>query len=216
VYRPIYSGNGKKSKALIHVVDIAAISSPESVITELKKLNKLLISSDIWQLSFFNRAYLIVTEAIHSASRSGEFTHPKVMDSLEVAFANQYFSALNQYAKSGSLPAHWQRVKVGVLRRRNPASVSLILGANAHIMYDLLAPLQEVVTDPEVFKKDYFKVSALLHNSASTISASYYESDKHINFLKKNLRSLYLRPTMWIVIRWRTKIWSNLESNQST
>jgi Family of unknown function (DUF5995) len=206
----------KSRKTYSRIINIASIKTPGSVIRELKKLDAVLTKSDIWQLSFFNHAYLIVTEAIHDASRTGEFNHPKVMDSLEVAFANQYFSALNQYATTGSLPMHWQRVKIGLLHRRNPASISLLLGANAHITYDLLPSLQEVVTDPEAFKKDYFKVSALLHNSAKTISASYYEPDKHINFLKMNLRSLYLRPTMWIVIRWRTKVWSRLETNHNT
>jgi hypothetical protein len=178
--------------------------------SELQKLNKLLISSDLWELSFFNRAYLIVTKAIHTASKSGEFRYPKIMDNLEVAFANQYFSALNQYASTGSLPPHWQRVKDGLLHRRNPASISLLLGARAHITYDLHTSLQEAVDDHEAFKDDYFKVSALLHDSARAISASYYESEKHINFLKKNLLIVYLKPTIWLIVRWRTKVWNKL------
>ncbi len=186
------------------------INTPESVIDELKKLDPLLTRSELLQLSFFNRAYLIVTQRINEANGEGLFRESSLMDRLEVAFARRYFEALNCYVEKGSLPGGWRKVNRSWLHHKHPASLSLMLGANAHINYDLLQSLKAVVHKPEQFSEDYFRVNRLLLESGKAISASYYESQEHINFLKKHLRDLYLGPVMWLIVRWRTRAWREL------
>ncbi|HZL07851.1 MAG TPA: DUF5995 family protein [Candidatus Dormibacteraeota bacterium] len=186
------------------------INTPKAVIAELEKLNPLLTGSELLPVSFFNRAYIIVTKKINQANDEGLFQHSKLMNELEVAFAKRYFDALNHYAVKGFLPDGWNKVNRGWLHYRHPASLSLMLGANAHINHDLLRSLEEVVRTPEKFSEDYFKVNQLLLESARAISSSYYESQEHINFLKKNLRSVYLGPVMRLILRWRTRVWREL------
>jgi len=186
------------------------INTPNSVIKELEKLNPLLTGSELLQVSFFNRAYLIVTKKINQANDSGLFQHSELMNDLEVAFAKRYFEALNHYVAEGHLPGAWDKVNRGWLQHRHPASLSLMLGANAHINHDLLHSLREIIRTPEKFSEDYFKVNRLLLESAKAISASYYESQEHINFLKKNFRAVYLGPVMRLILSWRTRVWREL------
>lgn len=198
-----------------YIINIKLIDSPKNVLSELDKLNKLLKQSELLQVSFFNRAYLIVTKTVNDANINKEFTHSELMNNLEVAFAKKYFMALNYYVKNLSLPEPWDKVNKGLFHNKHPASLSLLLGARAHILHDLLKPLNEVIHNPEVFQEDYFKVNKLLMKSAKPISKSYYESDEHINFLKIKLRNVYLKPVMWLIISWRVKVWKEFISEKA-
>ena len=200
----------KPSAQYSHIIPINTIRTSEAVITVLAGLERLIASSDLTQVVFFNRAYLIVTKRISQAKTDGLFDNPKQMVKLEVAFAIKYFEALNNYVKHGSLPGAWGNIKQSTWYPRHPASLSLLLGANAHINYDLPLALKKTIEKPEEFRNDYFKVNRLLKESSKEISKSYYESDRSINFLKKNLRTLYLKPIMWLILRWRTRAWQKL------
>ncbi|MFI5271114.1 MAG: DUF5995 family protein [Candidatus Saccharimonadales bacterium] len=202
----------KKREKYDHVINIKLINSPKNVMAELDKLNRLLTQTELLQISFFNRAYLIVTKIINDANNEGKFTHSKTMRDLEVAFAKEYFEALNQYVKTSSLPEPWNKVKEGWLHNKHYASFSLLLGASAHIRHDLIRPLREVIHNPKDFQEDYLKVNSLLMESAKPISKSYYESKEHINFLKNRLRAIYLKPVMWLIISWRVKVWKEFTS----
>ncbi len=198
-----------------HYINIDKIMNTKSVIRQLEILNDLLANSELVQLTFFNRAYIIITEQIDKATSENLFTNTKDMTILELTFAKEYFSALNQYVNKGTLPIAWRRVNQKWFHNDKLASISLMFGANAHINYDLLPALRKSIQKPTMFRDDYFKVNKLLKESSKDISKSYYESEETINFLKKSLRPLYLRPTIWLIIRWRAKVWNNFSSNSS-
>lgn len=205
----------EKREKYTYIINIKLIDSPKNVLSELDKLNKLLKQSELIQISFFNRAYLIVTKTINDANINREFTHSELMNNLEVAFAKKYFMALNYYVSNLSLPEPWDKVNEGLLHNKHPASLSLLLGVNAHIRYDLLTSLKDVIHEPGKFQEDYFKVNKLLMKSAKPISKSYYESEEHINFLKNKLRDVYLKPVMWLIISWRIKVWKEFISKKT-
>ncbi len=210
---PQYSytnGMVKADRPHTHHIDINKVRTTKAVIVALDKLNTSLPSTKLLRVVFFNRAYAIVTKKINDATQSGLFVHPKEMASLEIAFAIRYFEALNHYADDGVLPGAWQRINTGWLHGKHPASFSLLLGANAHINHDLLISLKKTITKPTEFRDDYFKVNKLLLDSGKEISRSYYESDPTVNFMKKALRPIYLKPTMWLILRWRTRVWKEL------
>lgn len=203
----------KASQQYIYRIDTKSIRTPAAVITELEKLNSLLVGSELLPVSFFNRAYIIVTRKIDEANNSGLFQHPRLMNALEVTFAKEYFNALNSYVETGILPGKWSRLHAAQVSHK-PASFSLLRGAHAHINDDLLPSLKKVIESPPKFKKDYFQVNTLLLGSAKAISASYYEADPRINYLKKYLRALYLKPIMLVILRWRTRVWYKLERDK--
>jgi hypothetical protein len=198
----------KTRRRYTYHIDTKSMTSPKVVIAELDKLNSLLASTELQPISYFNRAYLIVTKQINSANQDGLFNDSKLMDKLEINFARQYFDALNHYVDHGELPGAWKRVTSGWFQQKHPASLSLLLGASAHINYDLANSLGAVIHKPSAFEGDYFKVNQLLMKSAPAISASYYESDKRINYIKKNYRKLYLKPVMKFILHWRTRVWN--------
>lgn len=193
-----------------HHIKLESIETPKDVINELKRLDPLLSGSELLQVAFFNRAYLIVTERIHQAGLNGEFKLSAIMNNLEVVFARRYFEALNHYTVNDTLPGAWAKINRGWLHAKHPSSLSLMLGANAHINYDLPVALKEAIRKPGEFEADYFKVNRLLVESSRAILHSYYESEQPINFIKHRLHGIYLRPTMSLILRWRKKAWDEL------
>jgi hypothetical protein len=189
--------------------------SSEVAIQELEKLDFILSQSDLQQFVFFNRAYISVTRAINSAQQSGEFRNPAVIERLEVTFAHRYFEALNLYAKHGSVPGLWNNLLHTNIFTRRSSSLQLILGAKAHINFDLLPALEDQVLEPEEFTQDFALISQLLVECSQEVLDSYSEPLKFLNFLKRNLSILYHQPAMWIVIRWRTRVWNQFAANQN-
>lgn len=197
-----------------HYIPIKDISSSEVVIQELEKLDILLSQSDLQQFAYFNQAYISVTRAINSAQQAGEFQNSAVIKRLEVAFAHRYFEALNLYAKHRSMPGLWNSLLYTNPFTKRSSSLQLMLGAKAHINYDLLPALEDQVLEPDEFAQDFALISQLLLTCSHEVLNNYAEPIRSLNFLKQKLAILYHRPAMWAVIRWRTKVWKQFTTNQ--
>lgn len=194
------------NRSYLYKVNVSSLKTAESVITELEKIQPLLVNSELNQVVFFNRAYLIVTKNIQVAITSDSFSSPADMDELVVAFSIPYFEALNNYVSHGRLPGAWRRINKGWLHAYHPSFFSLLLGANAHINHDLPKVLRSTVAKPKHFEEDYFKVGDLLLESSRPILKAY---DEQATWMQK-IGLVFRRPIMAMILKWRKDVWREL------
>lgn len=99
------------------------------------------------------------------------------------------------------------------------AYISLLLGANAHINYDL--PLTLVTSyasgKQADLLRDLIRVDKLLTKSGREILFTVTEPSLRANFIKNHLKLLYFTPTLQLIRYWRVRAWRNSKSlNKNT
>ncbi len=126
----------------------------------------------------FLRCYRMMTANMHTAIGSHHFADPVWVAQLLHRFADYYFDALTRWnADPAGAPPVWQRAHA--LARDNDDAVvqMLLLGVNAHINYDLVLTVDELLSvewrrmlphDRAARHDDYCRVNAII---ASTIDA---------------------------------------------
>lgn len=126
----------------------------------------------------FLRCYSMMTANMHAAIARGEFADGVWVDRLLRRFAGYYFDALEQWeTRPDTAPRVWQLAHEST--RRDAAAVlqHLLLGVNAHINYDLVLTVHELLErewqamPPSVRGAryaDYCRVNAII---AATIDA---------------------------------------------
>ena len=93
----------------------------------------------------FLRCYMMMTENMVVALQGNEFKDPPWVDTLLRRFAERYFDALDAYeTQAVTTPAAW---KLAHDTSRTDALVlqKLLLGVNAHINYDLVLTLADLL-----------------------------------------------------------------------
>ena len=77
---------------LVRILEGAPVRSIEAAIAMMRAIDESLPDSD--GVKWFNRLYLRVTVSVGSAVGGGQFNDAAFMTTLDVVFANLYFSAL--------------------------------------------------------------------------------------------------------------------------
>ena len=165
------------------------VTSVDDAITRMQQIEAALPVAD--GLACFNRMYLEVTQQVNDRISQGFFSEPAFMSSLDVVFANIYFTAVDQLVNQPhALPAAWEPL---LEARSNTAIYPIqfaLAGMNAHINHDL--PIAVVQTcaqlgtapDQGTHHDDYQKVDALLDAAEQSVRQSFESSvvlatDKH-------------------------------------
>jgi hypothetical protein len=186
------------------------IATTVDVLNELQHLDAVLLERGMSQFTIFNHAYYIVTEEILEAMNAGYFENPRRVDVFIVLFAQYYFDALNDAAAHTLLSSSpWLRMDEYAKISRAPVFLSLLLGANAHINYDLPQALKLFVDQDGDGRSlnDLTKISKILMRSGKMITRSFDEPNTHYDFFKRRLRPLYYRPAMYTILYWRLTAW---------
>lgn len=195
-------------------IDSRRITSMEAVLTELRSLNKHLSGTPFDKFIPFNKACEIVTAAIKDALDNGYFTNPDFIERLNVRFAHYYLQTINDLsAGNPTIVPAWAKIMED---KQRPTFVLLLMGANAHIAYDLPLTLQDIMgqeRESELFK-DVVKIDKLLMKSGGPILASFDEPNKRLDFLKRRFQFLYFRPVMYMILFWRVMTWRNYKALQ--
>lgn len=101
------------------------------------------------QRTVFLRCYQLMTRNILTAIEQHEFNDPAWVDRLLQRFANYYFAALEAYDKNPTAaPAVWEFAHNATRAPNVLALQKLLAGVNAHINYDLVLSLVDLL-DPE-------------------------------------------------------------------
>lgn len=168
----------------------------------------------------FLRCYRMMTVNMHTAIARGEFADGAWVELLLRRFADYYFEALAQWdADTDTAPRVWQRAHACT---RDPEAMvwqQLILGVNAHINYDLVLTVHELLDaewgtmSGEVRRRrvdDYCRVNAII---AATIDAVQDDVLAPAMPVSAILDRLLGRVDEYMISRlitsWRDQTWSD-------
>lgn len=185
-----------------HVTDLASIRNINDVIAELVKHETVMAGTEIENLLYFSRTYIVTNCNIHNSLKDSLFDKPELFHALQMNFAKLYFRSLNRYAQTGQMSSEWS------LARKNFGSpgLALFLGIYAHIKGDSLAALSMLDTSPDVVAVDFFRLNGVLLKSSREIVRSY-DPDPRFNLIRELARKLLIRPISLIIFGWRRNAW---------
>ena len=183
-------------------------------------LQQLQDSPDTRDNAVFLSTYLRTTEAVASDLDAGRFLDPAWTEEWDIAFANLYLDALEQWTTGGTAPKPWRvAFASGQGQERLPPLRHLLLGMNAHINYDLPQALLAVITDEQ------FDTPALVarrradHEHIDEILADRVkDEDRHLRaleqsgdrtWLDRSLTPLNRQATRRFLKEARSKVWHN-------
>jgi hypothetical protein len=98
----------------------------------------------------FLATYMRTTLAVKHEIERGGFVDDAWTERWDIAFADLYLDALDEWNAKGSAPGPWRiAFQAANTSPRVPPLRHLLLGMNAHINYDLPQALIQVITDQE-------------------------------------------------------------------
>ena len=116
------------------------------------------------RIGYFAAMYRRVTISVKEAIEAGEFEDGARMTRLDVAFAQRYIDAFEQFKAGGEPTAAW-RVSFDATAKRRPVIIQqLLTGMNAHINLDLGIAAATVCPGAELapLESDFIKINEVL------------------------------------------------------
>jgi len=139
-------------------------------------LDRMLAQIASWQeagdsRSLFLDCYRMMSENMFQAVQDGEFHDSQWVEQLVDHFSSYYFAALDAYRQDpGQSPAVWRLAFDKVAENRLLSIQNLLLGVNAHINYDLILALGDLL-EPDWSRLD------------ETQRRQRYEDHTHVNLV---------------------------------
>jgi hypothetical protein len=170
--------------------------------------------------SYFLATYLRTTRAVRSDLTGGGFVDPEWAERWDVAFADLYLDAVEQWDASRTAPGPWS-VAFEAARGgpRLPPVRHVLLGMNAHINFDLPQALLAVVTDgefedPAVLGRreaDHARIDEILASRvrAEDVELRKVEQPGDRTLLDRLLVPFDRRATRQFLREARGKVWRN-------
>jgi hypothetical protein len=168
-------------------------------------------------VKWFNRLYLRVTVSVGSAVHASRFRDPVFLSTLDVVFANLYFSALTAgLASIDSAPSAW-RPLLAARHSRGIARIQFALaGMNAHINRDLpegivqsfMALGGDPITDDQR-EQDFNAVNDLLEQVERDVKTEFAVGS--IEILDRLGGDVDDAIAMWKVRAARNAAWTNAQ-----
>ena len=198
----------------------AAAVTVESPIASRMAALVNLWEADADQRVIFLRCYLLMTRNMQIAITNLEFKDPTWVDYLLARFADFYFAALDAYGHDHTAaPRVWQAAHDAAHQPGVWALQKLLLGVNAHINYDLVLTLVEVLrsewqnlTDAQRSQRhaDYSYVNEIIGRTIDAVQDQVLEPAMPVLAL---LDALLGRMDEKLVSRlltaWRDQVWSD-------
>lgn len=167
--------------------------------------------------AIFLDCYLRMTRGMLTALDTGEFADAAWVTHLLDRFADYYFDALTTYEQGGAAPRVWQ---VAHDAARQPATLTLqnlLLGVNAHINYDLVLVVAELL-QPEWAQStaaqqrqryaDYTHVNAIIARTIDAVQDEIIEPGAPaLRIADLLLGRLDEWATAQVITGWRGEVW---------
>ena len=168
----------------------------------------------------FLTCYMMMTENMQTAVKQGEFADCAWVDRLLRHFAGYYFVALDAYERDrASAPAVWRLAHNAALEGRELALQQLLLGVNAHINYDLVLTLADML-DPkwaELTEEqrhlryvDYCHVNDIIGRTVDAVQDQVLEpAMPAMELVDRLFGDLDERLISRIITDWRESVWEH-------
>jgi hypothetical protein len=170
--------------------------------------------------SIFLSCYQLMTHNTLKAIERDEFYDSKWVNGLLNRFADYYFIALDQYENDPhAAPMVWQLAHNATRNSNAMAIQTLLLGVNAHINYDLVLTLVDVLTpewstlDEEKLGQrygDHDRVNTIIAASIDAVQDDILEPAMPImEFIDDVFGGLDERLISHLIRSWRENVWNN-------
>lgn len=168
----------------------------------------------------FLSCYQLMTHNTLKAIERDEFYDSNWVNVLLNRFADYYFIALDQYENDPqAAPMVWQLAHNATRNDKAIAIQTLLLGVNAHINYDLVFTLVDVLT-PEWSSLDEEKLNHryIDHDRVNTIIAASIDAVQDeilepampiMEFIDEVFGGLDERLISHLIRNWRENVWNN-------
>jgi Family of unknown function (DUF5995) len=168
----------------------------------------------------FLTCYMMMTRNMLAAIDRQEFEDPTWVAALLRRFADYYFVALEEYEQDhAKAPMVWKIAHDATCDRRVMAVQELLLGVNAHINYDLvfalvdlLGPEWDALSEDRRAARyaDHSRVNDVIGRTIDDVQGQVLERDSRFLALIDNL----LGPvdellTSRLIAHWRDTVWHN-------
>ncbi len=102
---------------------LPTLSSISDVIKQMELLQAELESSDLRNLRFFNRTYLLITLAVQNKLGAHFLDNDQRMVNFDIAFAKYYFDALREYCLNKQIAPAWQQCFESARSKKLPHTI---------------------------------------------------------------------------------------------
>jgi hypothetical protein len=188
-------------------------------------LRKMLEQIEVWEASQDRRAiflscYSVMTRNMIHSLKSGVFHDEKWVDELLNHFADYYFRAHEVY-ESGSetAPPIWRLTFEAAQNPKVLAVQHLILGVNAHINFDLVLALVDML-EPEWMSladigrrrrfQDHCTINTIIASSIDEVQDSILERySPGMSLIDRAFGHLDEMLISKLITHWRERVWQN-------
>jgi hypothetical protein len=188
----------------------------------LNRMNHLI---SLWEneqdrkLIFLN-CYQMMTRNVLLAIETGEFEDGEWVGRLMEIFAGYYFNALESFEdQHPATPLVWKIAFTAVENPHINSLQNLVLGVNAHINYDLVLALSDLLRDEwpiltkdqrELRYRDHCRVNHVIHQTINAVQDKVigrYDPEFHV--MDKLLGPLDEWMTTLLITEWREEVWKH-------
>ena len=200
---------------LIQTLADAPVHSIDEAIALMTAIDNTLPDTD--GVKWFNRLYLRVTVSVRDAVHTAQFNDPAFLTTLDVVFANLYFSALAAGSTDISLaPSAWRPLLEARHRTGIDPFQFALAGMNAHINRDLpdgiVRSFVELGGDPitgDLRERDFDSVNGILEQVEEQVKTEF---NSPIIIVVDHLGGrVDDAVAMWKVRKARSTAWTNAQ-----
>lgn len=169
--------------------------------------------------AIFLHCYALMTQNMLQAVAEGRFQNGTWVLTLLHRFADYYFVGLETYEQNDpTTPAVWQAAHEAARRPQPRPLQHLFLGVNAHINYDLVLTVEELLgpvwptltlTQQQQYHQDFDQVNVIIKETVDQVQDEVLERhDRLMAWVDVLAGPLDEWLTGWLISGWRHEVWN--------
>jgi hypothetical protein len=189
-------------------------------------IQKMTALADEWaargdQRAVFLRCYSMMTANMLEAIAEGRFQDQEWVERLLHRFADYYFDALACFDCGDPVPPVWRDVHEAAAADKIHVLQHLLLGVNAHINYDLVLTLEDMLrpewnglteADRQRRYADHCLVNAIIGETIDRVQDEVVEQyAPRMDWVDKLLGRWDERILLHLISSWREGVWDNTQ-----
>ncbi|MCB0842936.1 MAG: hypothetical protein KDD63_00810 [Bacteroidetes bacterium] len=169
--------------------------------------------------AFFLRCYCMMSENMFRALDEKRFIDNQWVETLLLTFADYYFDALACFDCGESVPKVWQVAHEAAAQKKLHVLQHLFLGINAHINYDLVLTLHDLLREEwetlsdegqKIRYHDHSMVNTIIKETIDQVQDEVIEvQTPWMDFIDKAMGRLDEKLFTGLISSWRKEVWDH-------